>query len=379
MTQTTPLHTIHRQLGASFTDFGGWDMPLKYGSELAEHRAVREAAGIFDLSHMGEVQVTGPQAGAFLDAAMLATYSTMTVGRAKYGVIVDDDAHIVDDLITYRLDEDDYLVVPNASNAPAVAAVLTERARAFGAGVEVIDKSADIALIAVQGPAAEAILLATQDDGAAGGETAAQQGLRELTYYAWMTLTIAGLDVLVARTGYTGEDGVELYVPAEHAVLLWNALSNEGEALGLQPCGLAARDSLRLEAGMPLYGHELTLETTPYDAGLGRMADAALKNKGDFAARAALEALAGAQPARVLVGLSSDQRRAAREGSTVLAGGQEVGTITSGQPSPTLGRPVALAYVDRAQAEPGTALDVDVRGKGLPFTVVELPFYRRER
>lgn len=378
----TPLHSVHSALGASFTDFGGWDMPLKYGSELAEHRAVRDAAGIFDLSHMGEVRVTGAEAAAFLDFALLATYSTMKVGKAKYGVIVDESAGIIDDLITYRMADEEYLVVPNASNTPAVAAALAERAEQFrSAGtadagsvdLEVRDESGDTALIAVQGPAAEAILLATQDD------AGARAGIEDLKYYAWAPLTVSGIDVMLARTGYTGEDGFELYLPNPQAVSLWEALTAAGEGHGLVPAGLAARDSLRLEAGMPLYGNELSRQTTPIDAGLGRMVTAALKNKSEFWARAALEQLAGTEPARVLAGLTSEGRRAARAGSAVSVDGKEVGTVTSGQPSPTLGHPIALAYLDSVAAEPGTAVSVDIRGKAHDFTVTALPFYSRQQ
>lgn len=378
----TPLHSVHEALGASFTDFGGWDMPLKYGSELAEHRAVRGSAGIFDLSHMGEVRILGADAGAFLDYALLAKYSVMKVGKAKYGVIVDESGGILDDLITYRMGEEEFLVVPNASNAPTVAAALAERADAFRAGaagegagtdVTVRDESGDTALIAVQGPAAEAILLATQD------AEDARTAVRELAYYAWAPLTVSGIDVMLARTGYTGEDGFELYVPNAQAVALWEALTTAGADHDLVPCGLAARDSLRLEAGMPLYGNELSRDTTPIDAGLGRMVTAALKNKGAFVAREALEAVAGTEPARVLVGLTSEGRRAARAGAVVSIDGAEVGEVTSGQPSPTLGHPIALAFLDAAAARPGTAVSVDIRGKAHDFVVAELPFYSRDQ
>ena len=380
----TPLHSVHEALGASFTDFGGWDMPLKYGSELAEHRAVRGSAGIFDLSHMGEVRILGADAGAFLDYALLAKYSVMKVGKAKYGVIVDESGGILDDLITYRMGEEEFLVVPNASNAPTVAAALAERADAFRAGaagegtgagtdVTVRDESGDTALIAVQGPAAEAILLATQD------AEDARTAVRELAYYAWAPLTVSGIDVMLARTGYTGEDGFELYVPNAQAVALWEALTAAGADHDLVPCGLAARDSLRLEAGMPLYGNELSRDTTPIDAGLGRMVTAALKNKGAFVAREALEAVAGTEPARVLVGLTSEGRRAARAGAVVSIDGAEVGEVTSGQPSPTLGHPIALAFLDAAAARPGTAVSVDIRGKAHDFVVAELPFYSRDQ
>lgn len=392
----TPLHDAHAALGASFTDFGGWDMPLKYGSELAEHRAVREAAGIFDLSHMGEVRVTGAGAAAFLDYALVAKYSTMKVGKAKYGVIVNAEGYLLDDLITYRIGEEEFLIVPNASNTPVVVAALTERLETFltevepGADVRMVDESGDTSLIAVQGPNSQDIILTALDKGADGtfgprttsadaaddAETrTVGEAVAELGYYAWMPVTIAGIDLVLARTGYTGEDGFELYVPNIAATRLWDTLMTAGAGHGLVPAGLAARDSLRLEAGMPLYGNELTLTTTPFDVGLGRMIG--FKSKGDFVAREALAALGETEPSRVLVGLVSDGRRAARSGSAIISDGAEVGVVTSGQPSPTLGHPIALAFVDRELSAPGTEVAVDIRGKSHDFTVVELPFYKR--
>ena len=381
MTQTTALHDLHAQLGASFTDFGGWDMPLKYGSELAEHRAVRESAGIFDLSHMGEVRVTGADAAAFLDFALLAKYSIVKVGRAKYGLILDASGGVRDDLITYRLADDEFLVVPNAGNAPAVAEALVARAEEFtsqrvpGADVTVTDESADTSLVAVQGPRSEAVVRTVARE-------ADQQGIEELGYYGWMTAGLATasgeVEVLLARTGYTGEDGFEIYLGNADAQPVWEALvaGAQGAGIELTPCGLASRDSLRLEAGMPLYGNEITLETTPADIGMGKMAANALKREHLFA-REAIEKQVESEPARRLVGLVSDGRRAARAGSSVLVDGQEVGTVTSGQPSPTLGHPVALAFLDREHAEPGTELEVDIRGKSHPFRVTETPFYKR--
>ena len=383
MTETTALHDLHARLGASFTDFGGWDMPLKYGSELSEHRAVRESAGIFDLSHMGEVRIKGADAAAFLDYALLAKYSILKVGRAKYGLIVNESGRVLDDLITYRLADDEFLVVPNAGNAVAVAEALAARQVEFttqlvpDADATVTDESPDTSLVAVQGPRSEAILLTV----VAGGDDGAQ-AVKELAYYAWTRITVSTSagekDVLLARTGYTGEDGFELYLANDAAEPVWDALVAGAERAGidLTPCGLAARDSLRLEAGMPLYGNEITLETTPVDIGMGKMAVNALKREHLFA-REALAAIAESEPARKLVGLVSDGRRAARSGSDVLIDDQVVGTVTSGQPSPTLGHPVALAYIDQAHTGTGTELVVDIRGKAHPFRIVDLPFYSR--
>ncbi|MCD1145474.1 glycine cleavage system aminomethyltransferase GcvT [Kocuria sp. LUK] len=364
----TALHDRHATLGASFTDFGGWDMPLKYTSELTEHRAVREAAGLFDLSHMGEVRVSGPDAGTFLNTALVGNLAVIAVGRAKYSLLCTPEGGIVDDLITYRLAEQEFLVVPNAGNAATVAAALRERAAGFD--VVVADESAETSLVAVQGPAAEAILLGLVPDGQ-------HEAVTGLKYYAAGTVTVAGTPVLLARTGYTGEDGFELYVPNAQAVPLWDALLAAGREHGLVPCGLASRDSLRLEAGMPLYGQELGLEVTPFEAGLGPVVS--FKKEEDFVGRAALEARRDEGVTRTLVGLRGRGRRSARSHYPVLAEGRRVGEVTSGAPSPTLGHPVALAYVETAFAEPGTVLEVDLRGKPETFDVVPLPFYRRQK
>ncbi|KHL03885.1 glycine cleavage system protein T [Sinomonas humi] len=376
----TALYERHAALGASFTDFGGWQMPLKYGSELAEHRAVREAAGLFDLSHMGEVWVTGPDAGAFLDYALVGKLSAIAVGKAKYSLICAEDGGIIDDLIVYRVAEEDYLVVPNAGNAATVAAELEARRDRFTAGgnaegCALRDASAETSLIAVQGPNAEAIVLQLVSDEHAEAVTG-------LKYYAAVQVEAAGVPVLLARTGYTGEDGFELFVANDRAAELWDAVRAAGEGRDLVPCGLASRDSLRLEAGMPLYGNELSREVTPFEAGLGGVV--ALKSKeGDFVGRARLQAKkddgVGTTSGRRLVGLRGLGRRAARSHYAVLKDGQKVGEVTSGQPSPTLGYPVAMAYVDVELAEPGTKLEVDLRGKAEPFEVVALPFYKRQK
>lgn len=372
----TALYEEHKKLGASFTDFGGWQMPLKYSSELAEHHAVRKSAGLFDLSHMGEVWVTGPDAGAFLDYALVGKISAMAIGKAKYSLICNEDGGIIDDLITYRRGEQKFLVVPNAGNAKVVAAAMAERAADFEVTVQ--DASADTSLIAVQGPKAQEILLRLVP--------AAQHELvTGLKYYAAVEVPFmfggASQDLLLARTGYTGEDGFEIFVANDDAAALWQALVAIAEDGELTPAGLASRDSLRLEAGMPLYGNELSLEGDPFTAGLGAVV--ALSKEGDFVGKAALaakkEAGAGATTGRKLVGLKGLGRRAGRGHYPVLKDGNVVGEVTSGQPSPTLGYPVAMAYVDVALTEPGTALDIDLRGKAEPFEVVALPFYKRQK
>jgi aminomethyltransferase len=365
----TALADEHRRLGASFTDFGGWQMPLKYRSELAEHHAVRRSAGLFDLSHMGEVWVTGRDAAAFLDYALVGKISAMAVGKAKYSLICTPDGGIIDDLITYRRADDRFLVVPNAGNAETVLAALAERAASFDVSVE--DASAATSLIAVQGPKAEAILLRLI-------KADQHERLTGLKYYAADEYTFdGGLELLVARTGYTGEDGFEIFVGNDDAVAVWRALEANAEEGELAPAGLAARDSLRLEAGMPLYGNELSLDRDPFAAGLGPVV--ALGKEGDFVGKAALQARKEAGSARKLVGLKSAGRRAGRSHYPVLKDGTVIGEVTSGQPSPTLGIPVALAYVDVEYAELGTPLEIDLRGTPEPFEVTTLPFYKRQK
>jgi aminomethyltransferase len=366
----TPLTSVHEQLGASLTDFAGWLMPLRYSSETAEHKAVRSAAGLFDLSHMGEFTVTGSGAAAALDHALTGEPSALKPGRARYTMIVAEDGGVIDDLIVYRLTDTEFLIVANAANTAAVGAALTQRAADYDAAVT--DRTEDYALIAIQGPRAAAILapLTSAD-------------LTEVKYYASYPAQVAGRDVLLARTGYTGEDGFEIFASPQDAEHLWAELSQAGASEGLIPAGLAARDTLRLEAGMPLYGNELGADLTPFDAGLGRVVK--LEKPGGFVGRDALARRALQAPARRLVGLKLRSRRVARHGYAVLWAGQPAGVVTSGAPSPTLGMPIAMAYVRPEVAEAasdpsraGTAeLTVDVRGNAEPATLVELPFYRR--
>ncbi|UDF13882.1 glycine cleavage system aminomethyltransferase GcvT [Antiquaquibacter oligotrophicus] len=372
-TTLSPLHATHTAAGASFTDFAGWQMPVRYGSDLAEHHAVRTGAGLFDISHMAELSVTGPQAAAFLDYALAANVSALPVSRAKYTMILDESGGIIDDLIVYQNAPGEYLVVANAGNRVPVVAALKERIHGFDAALT--DGTEAIALIAVQGPAARSVLEHTKGL-AAAPESAMGHTLATLPYYACMGMRFEGRAVLVARTGYTGEDGFELFVGAGDAASLWSALLVAGERFGLVACGLAARDTLRLEAGMPLYGHELSLDVQPAQVGLGRVIPLNTKSA-DFVGRAALEK--GAAPdARVLVGLVSEGKRAGRAGYPIYAGTEQVGEITSGALSPTLGHPIAMALVDPAVSAVGTSLDIDVRGSRIHATVVSLPFYSRQ-
>lgn len=358
----TPLLERHRALGARTIDFAGWEMPVQYSGILEEHRAVRERAGLFDLSHMGELYVEGPDAAAALAYALVTDPAALTVGRAQYSMVCAEDGGILDDLIVYRLTETRFLVVANAGNAATVSDALAERLHAFRAILD--DRSLATALVAVQGPRSRDVVGALTN-----------VDLAALRYYASAEGDVAGIPALVARTGYTGEDGFEMFVDWDQAGRLWDALLAAGRSVGLLPVGLGARDTLRLEAGMPLYGNELDTTVNPYEAGLGRVVK--LARTGDFVGRAALERVAAGGPSRKLVGLVVRGRGIARHGYRVLAGDAATGQVTSGTQSPTLGLPIAMAFVAPGDAEPATMLAVEVRDQRVPAEVVPLPFYKR--
>jgi aminomethyltransferase len=362
--KSIPLRQKHADLGASFTDFGGWEMPVRYSSDLAEHEAVRTKAGLFDISHMGEIFVEGKDAASFLDYALVGAASEIAVGRAKYSLICNEAGGILDDLIVYRLAEDSYLVVANASNKDVVFGAFQKRAAGFDA--EVRDESDSWVLLAIQGPKSVEIL---------GEITSAP--LSDLKYYAISEENIADVDCLLARTGYTGEDGFEIYIPVASAEKVFDAIMSAGSKFDLIPTGLACRDTLRLEACMPLYGHEMNEDVNPYQAGFGKVVR--LDKPGDFVGKAALTKLSESRPSRVLVGLTGEGKRAARADYEIFSEGSDssVGVITSGALSPTLGFPVAMGYLDVAVAETGSKVSVDVRGTRLGFEVVKLPFYKR--
>ena len=345
-------------------DFAGWLMPVQYAGIIEEHRAVRERAGLFDLSHMGELFVEGPDAGAALAHALVTNPPTLRDGRAQYSMIVEADGGIVDDLIVYRLAAERFLVVANAGNARIVSDALAERLAGFKAVLD--DRSLATALVAIQGPRSVEIVRPLTD-----------VDLDALRYYAISEGSLAGIPALVARTGYTGEDGFEVFVDTDRAVELWDAMLGAGADHGLAPIGLGARDTLRLEAGMPLYGNELDRATNPYEANLGRVVK--LEKEGDFVGRAALEKIARDGVARRLVGLVMRGRGIARHGYPVHAGARPSGVVTSGTQSPSLGEAIAMAYVATADAAPGTMVDVEIRGQRVPAEVVALPFYRRPR
>ena len=358
----SPLADRHAALGARMIEFAGWLMPVQYSGIIEEHRAVRTKAGLFDLSHMGELFVEGEEAAAALDYALVSDPASLAVGRAGYSMICFPDGGVLDDLIVYRLAEQRFMVVANASNASAVSDALAERLKGFRAVLD--DRSLATALVAIQGPEALGILAPLTD-----------VAIADLHYYAIGEGSTAGVPSLVARTGYTGEDGFEAFVDVAVAGRVWDALLAAGRKAGLVPVGLGARDTLRLEAGMPLYGNELGRDTTPYEAGLGRVVK--LGKEGDFVGRAALEKAAHDGPGKKLVGLVVRGRGIARHGYELYRGDRRTGTVTSGTLSPTLNQPIAMAYAAPSDAEPGTILEVGIRDQRVPAEVVVLPFYRR--
>jgi aminomethyltransferase len=360
----TPLAARHDALGARMIDFAGWRMPVQYDSILEEHRAVRERVGLFDLSHMGELMIEGPEAASGLARALVSDPASLAVGRAQYSMICAPDGGIIDDLIVYRLADERFLVVANAGNATVVSDTLAERLAGTRAILD--DQSLATGLVAIQGPRSVEVLSALTELDLSG-----------LRYYAIADGHVAGIPALVARTGYTGEDGFELFVEWSRTPELWDALATAVGASDGRPVGLGARDTLRLEAGMPLYGNELDRSTNPYEAGLGRVVK--LTKEADFVGRAALERVASDGPRRRLVGLIVEGRGIARHGYAIRSadGQRPTGEVTSGTQSPTLGTPIAMGYVASADAEPGTALEIAIRDGWVPARVVELPFYRR--
>jgi aminomethyltransferase len=368
VSRATPLADRHRALGARMIDFAGWEMPVQYGGILEEHRAVRERAGLFDLSHMGELWVEGPEAAQALAYALVSDPTALVPGRAQYSMLATPDGGIVDDLIVYRLPDggagERLLIVANAANVDVDRDALAQRIEPFDAAL--VDRSDETALVAIQGPRAAAILRSLVD-----------VDLDALRYYAIEEGSVAGVPALIARTGYTGEDGFELFVDAGDAGRVWDAVLAAGKREGLTPAGLGARDTLRLEAGMPLYGNELDRATNPYEAGLGRVVK--LEKAGGFVGRDALARVAEQGAHRTLVGLTVTGRGIARHGYPIVEEGREIGAVTSGTMSPTLGKPIAMGYVASDDKAPGRMLGVDIRGAEVPAEVVALPFYKRPK
>jgi aminomethyltransferase len=363
MAEKTPLYETHLKYGGKIVEFGGWLLPVQYGGILAEHRAVREKAGLFDVSHMGEVSVKGPEALAYLQKVVTNDVAKMADTQVQYSPMCYPGGGTVDDLLIYRYGPEDYLLVINAANIAKDWDWFRDNSAGFN--VKLANLSAETAELALQGPAAQAILAKL---------TAAP--LDRLGYYWFLpTAEVAGRRVMVSRTGYTGEDGFEIYCRPEDAAALWEAVMEAGEPLGLAPAGLGCRDTLRFEACMPLYGHELSPTISPVEAGLTRFVRL---DKGDFNGRAVLAAQLQAGPQRKIAGFALTERGVARAEYPVLADGRQIGTVTTGSYAPTLDKNLGMALVEAAYAKPGTGFAVEIRGKAVAAEVIPRPFYKRE-
>ena len=361
----TPLYERHRALGARMVEFSGWEMPVQYSGILDEHRAVRERAGLFDVCHMGEFLVEGPGALAFLQWLVPNNVARLSDDQALYTQILRPDGGTLDDLIIYRRGEGFYLVVVNAGTMEKDWAWFNEQAHGR-ADLSLKNISNETGLLAIQGPRAQDIL-----------QSLTSTPLDAIAYYHARQGQVAGTACLISRTGYTGEDGFELYCQAEHAAALWDALLVAGAAAGLLPAGLGARDTLRLEAGYCLYGHELTDEITPLEAGLGWTVK--LEKGADFIGRDALLAEKAQGLRRKLVGVELTERGVPRASYAISQRGAVVGALTSGVLSPTLNRPIGMGYMSGAEMSVGAEVSIEIRGKQIPAKIVALPFYKRAR
>jgi len=360
----TPLYEQHRALGARLVEFGGWEMPVQYTGILEEHQAVRTRAGLFDVSHMGEFKVEGPDALPFLQYLVPNDVSRLTVGQALYTQLLLPDGNTIDDLIIYRLADMHYMLVVNAANIDKDFAWVEEQAKNFK-DVHVANQSDTTALLALQGPAALSIL-----------QTLTDADLASIRYYHSLAGVVDGVNCIISRTGYTGEDGFELYCAPVDVVALWTDLLAAGKPQGLLPAGLGARDTLRLEAGYCLYGHELDEQSNPLEARLGWTIKF---DKGDFIGRDALLKIKEQGLERKLIGVELLDRGVCRVGHVIYANEHAIGSITSGAPSPTLHKNIGMGYVVIAHANVGEAVDIDIRGKRVAAQIVALPFYKRNK
>jgi len=366
----TALNAVHRQMGAKMVEFNGWDMPVEYpcsGGIVAEHMAVRNGVGIFDVSHMGDIRLVGPQALAAVQHVSMNDASRLAMGQAQYSALLYPQGTFVDDVIVHRLGEEDYLLVINAGTREKDFAWVRDNTRQFDC--KVTDLSDDYTQIAIQGPKAHLLLQKLTD-----------ANLGVVKNYWFTHGTVCGLkNVLIGRTGYTGEDGFEIYVPSDEATsaMVWNKVLEAGQEFGVVACGLGARNTLRLESKMPLYGHEISDTINVWEAGLDRFCK---MEKPDFMGRTALEKAKAAGLTKTLVGLEMTGRGIARDGYKVLdTAGAEMGYVTSGSPGPFLKKNIALAYVPPQFAALGTAVQVEVRGQGVAAQVIPTPFYKRPK
>ncbi len=368
----TALNAVHRKMGAKMVEFNGWDMPVEYptsvgGGIIAEHVAVRTGVGIFDVSHMGDIRLVGPQALAAVQHISMNDASRLAIGQAQYSALLYPQGTFVDDVIVHRLGEDEYLLVINAGTREKDFSWVRDNTRTFDCAVE--DLSDEFTQIAIQGPKAVNLL-----------QKLTNADLSKVKFY-WVTRgRLCGLDnILMGRTGYTAEDGFEIYIPSDESTSarVWNEILAAGKEFGVVPCGLGARNTLRLEGKLPLYGHEISDTINVWEAGLHRFCN---MEKAEFLGREALEKSKAAGLKRTLVGLEMVERGIARDGYKVLDdSGREIGYVTSGSPAPFLKKNIALAYVPAAFSEIGTAVKVEIRGQGAEAKVVPTPFYRRPR
>lgn len=358
----TPLYPLYEKGGAKTVEFGGWEMPVQFSSILDEHEAVRSRAGLFDVSHMGELKVSGRDALALIQMLITNDASKMVVNQAIYSPMCYPDGGTVDDLLIYRLDEEDYLVVVNAAN---IEKDLAWMERHFEGEGRIENLSDQMALLALQGPRSESVLQRLTEEDLSG----------IAPFHCKQNVRVAGADVMVSRTGYTGEEGFELFLSSEEAPMLWEKILQAGEEEGVIPCGLGARDTLRLEARLPLYGQELSPEITPLEAGLSRWVK--LDKGVDFIGKEALAEQKEKGAARKIAGIEMIDRGIPRHGYPVFAGGERVGEVTSGSFSPTLKKNIGLALLPASLATPGQILQVEIRGKRLEASVVKTPFYKR--
>jgi len=360
----TPLYECHLEAGGRMVEFAGWEMPVQYRGVMEEHRAVRTRVGLFDVSHMGEIMVTGKRAADFLQYVTCNDVTKLAPGRAHYSGLMTPRGTFVDDLLVHMLNERRYLLVVNAANKDKDYAYLCAQVANFD-GVDVDDESSAFAQIAIQGPQASEVL-----------QRLTPIPLAEIKYYRFVEGDVGGAAAIVARTGYTGEDGFEVYVAPEDAPRLWRGLLEAGKPEGILPCGLGARDTLRFEACMALYGNDIDDTTTPFEAGLEWIVKL---DKGSFLGKEALARQAREGVKRRLVGFEMVGRGIPRHDYPILVNGAVAGKVTSGTMSPTLGKALGLGYVPVEHAQVGTAIEVEIRGQRVPARVVEKPFYRRNR
>ncbi len=359
MEKKTPLFDKHKALGADIQPFAGYLMPIRYDGVTSEHMAVRNAVGAFDLSHMGEFRVTGPDCTAFLDH-LLTNDAEVADGKAYYSTMCYPDGGIVDDLIVYRIARKEYLMVVNASNIEKDWAWVDSHKAGFD--VKIVDESDDTALVAIQGPKAQNV-----------AEKLTSADLNKIGYYEHVNGTFAGVPALIARTGYTGEDGFEIYVKAPHAAAVWDGVMEAGREFGIVPIGLGARDTLRLEVGYPLYGNDIDHSVTPIEAKLGWVVK--LKTDKEFVGREVLERQRDEKPFRNLVGLTVTGKGFPRHGTPLFSGDKQIGIVTSGSIAPALNVGVCLGLVEFGYRKNGTEMEAEVRGRRIPVKVVGIPFY----